>query len=220
MTDLSSPTATRPGDTTVGHAPAVADLGRVGHPYGVVLRARGRGGVYDLVVYQDALVLARATATDSAVIGTLLGVVFASVVGALVGALIGEWMARNAAATRVHELCYATPEQVFGADRRNHFVRPVNVRYARLMLYGRRRRVLEFRMHDGSCRRVSFDDRLQSNSFALQTLRVSLGPRLRVERHRFRASTVFMGVLDRGSRPPLHRAPRPLPHHLTPQKTP
>jgi hypothetical protein len=220
VTDLSSPTTAPPGDATVAPAAprsaapahaataaaaaaviatappaAVPDLGRVRHPYGVLLRARGRGGVYDIVVYQDALVLARATGTDPAVIGTLVGAVFASVVGALVGALIGEWIARNAAAKRVHDLCYATPEYVFGADRRNHFIRPANVRYARLIKYGRRQRVLELKLRDGSRRCLSFDDRLQSNSFAVQTLRISLGPRLRVERQRLRASTIVMGVL-------------------------
>jgi hypothetical protein len=159
------------------------------------MRARGRGGVYDIVVYQDALVLARATGTDPALIGTVMGAVFASVVGALVGARVGEWIARNAAVKRVHDLCYAPPEYVFGADRRNLFIRPANVRYARLIKYGRRHCVLELKMRDGSRRCLSFDEGIRSNSFAPQTLRVSLGSRLRVERHHFRASTIVMGVL-------------------------
>ncbi len=84
---------------------------------------------------------------------------------------------------------------MFGADRRNRFIRAADVRAARLKKYGRRECVLELRMRDGSRRRISFDDRLPCNSFALQTLRISLGRRLRAESNRFRAATVFMGGL-------------------------
>ncbi len=103
--------------------------------------------------------------------------------------------ARRSADTRALELCFASPEYAFATSRRNRFIRATNVRSARLMKFGPRRRVLELHLHDGERLRLTLDDHLQSSSLALETLRVPLGSRLRVERHRVRVSAVVMGAL-------------------------
>jgi hypothetical protein len=161
----------------------------------VLLRARGRRAVYDIVVYQDALLLSRASGPDPALIGAVVGALLASVVGAIVGAFIGEHVARSGASKRAHELLYAAPEYVFGRDRRNLFIRSADVRYARFRAYGTHQRVLDLRLRDGSRCHMRFDVRLQSNSFATEALRISLGPRMRVEHHGFRGASLLPGAL-------------------------
>lgn len=163
--------------------------------YGVLLRARGRGGIYDVVVYPDALVIARASGSDPVLIGAALGALLASVLGAVVGVVIGDRIARKSAANRLHELFYARPELTFGSDRRNRFVRAQDVRFARFLEFGPRRRGLELRMQDGRRYRLRFDARFESNSFAAEMLRSVLASRLRVERHRVSAMSLFTGAL-------------------------
>ncbi len=163
--------------------------------FGVLLRAHARGGVYDIVAYQDAILLSRATGTDPALIGALIGLIVVPIVGAIAGALIGERIARSDAINRVQELFYAPPEYVFGRDRRNRFIRAAHVSRARLWEYGARQRVLELQLRDGSTRRLQFDARFQSNSFAPETLRIALGPSLEIEHRRFRPLSVAVGAI-------------------------
>jgi hypothetical protein len=145
-------------------------------------------------VYQDAILVSRASGTDPVVIGALVGAFLASFFGAAVGALLGERIARKSAAKRLPELFYAAPESVFGADRRNRFIRSGDVRFARFVEYRGRRRLLELRMRDGSRCRLTFDVRFESNSFAREALRVSLAPRMRIERERVRIASVIWGA--------------------------
>ena len=159
------------------------------------MRCRARDGVYDIVVYQDAILLSRVAGTDPAMVGALLGALLASVVGALVGAVIGERIARVGASKRLQELFYAPPEHVFGTDRRNRFIRSGDVRVAQFWEFGPRQRVLVLSLRDGSTRRLKFDARFQSNSFAPETLRVSLEPVMETYRRRYRPATLVVGAL-------------------------
>jgi hypothetical protein len=163
--------------------------------YGVLLRTRARGGIFDVVVYQDAILLSRANGTDPALVGALIGLVVAPVLGAIVGALIGERVARNGASKRLQELFYAPPELLFDQDRRNRFIRSGDVKSARFWEYGARQRILELHLRSGATRRIKFDARFQTNSFAAETLRVALGSALVVERRRFRPTSVAIGSI-------------------------
>ncbi len=192
----SGPDATRTPESPSSGIEAATGSPQAGRRvFGVLLRARARGGVYDIVAYQDAILLSRATGTDPALIGALIGLVLVPVVGAIAGALIGERIARTGATNRVQELFYAPPEYVFGRDRRNRFIRAAHVTRARLWEYGARQRVLELELRDGSTRRLQFDARFQSNSFAPETLRIALGPSLEIERRRFRPLSAAVGAV-------------------------
>ena len=163
--------------------------------YGVLLRTRARGGIFDVVVYQDAMLLSHANTTDPAMVGALIGLVIAPVVGAIVGVLIGERVARNSASKRLQDLFYAPPELLFDQDRKNRFIRASDVRRARVWEYGARQRILELQLRDGATWRLKFDARFESNSFAVETLRVALGPALEVEHRRFRPASVAIGAV-------------------------
>lgn len=182
-----SPTPT----ALIPHPPAAGNR----QAYGVLLRTRGRGGIYDVVVYPDGLVIARASGTDPVLIGAALASLVASIVGAVVGALIGDRIARRSAANRLHERFYARPELTFGSDRRNRFIRAQDIVVARVLVFGPRLRVLELRARDGRRCRLRFNARFESNSFATEMLRSVLAPRLRVERHRFSVMALLTGLL-------------------------
>lgn len=165
------------------------------HTYGVLLRVRARSGIFDLVTYKDALLLSRAGATDPALVGALVGLVVLPVIGAVFGALIGEHIARRNASKRLQELFYLPPEVLFGRSRRNRFIRAVDVRAARLWEYGSRQRVLELRLRDGSKRRLRFDARFHSNSYAAESLRIALGPTMEIEPRRYRPASIAVGAV-------------------------
>jgi hypothetical protein len=183
-------------------APSAApneELPRVATPahqaYGVLLRTRARGGIFDVVVYQDAILLSRANATDPALVGALIGLVVAPVLGAIVGAMVGERIARNSASKRLQELFYAPPEMLFDQSRKNRFIRSSDVRSARFWEFGSRQRILELRLRNGATRRLKFDARFESNSFAAETLRIALGPTMEVEHRRFRPASIAVGAI-------------------------
>ncbi len=69
------------------------------------------------------------------------------------------------------------------------------MRYARFIESGRRQRILDLRMRDGSKCRLRFNVRLEANSFAWETLRVSLAPRVRRETQRLRPASLVPGAL-------------------------
>ena len=163
--------------------------------YGVLARAHTRGGIFDIVAYQDAILLSRACGTDPALAGALIGLVIAPLIGALVGVLIGERVARNRAAERLRDLFYLPPEVLFGQSRKNRYIRSADIDTARLWEYGAHQRVLELHLADGSTRRLQFDARFQSNSLAAATLRVSLGPNLEIEQRRFRPASVAAAAI-------------------------
>jgi hypothetical protein len=164
-------------------------------PYGVLLRARARGGIFDIVAYQDAILLSRASTTDPALVGALIGLVVVPVIGAVAGGLIGESVARKSASARLQELFYAPPELVFGRHRKNRFFRAVDITSARFWEYGARQRVLELCLRDGSKRRLKFDARFHSNSFAAETLRIALGPAMAIEHRRHRPASIAVGAV-------------------------
>jgi hypothetical protein len=164
-------------------------------PYGVLLRVRGRGDIFDVVAYQDAILLSRAGGTDPALVGALVGLIMLPVIGAVFGALIGERVAQHSATRRLQDLFYSAPEYLFDTDKRNRFIRSSDVRTARLWEYGARQRVLEVQLHDGSKRRLKFDARFQSNSYAAETLRIGLGPSFEIEQRRYRPASIVAGVV-------------------------
>jgi hypothetical protein len=109
--------------------------------------------------------------------------------------LLGERVARRSASRRLQDLFYSPPEYLFDHDKRNRFIRSVDVRVARLWEYGARQRVLDLHLLDGSHRRLIFDAHFQSNSYAAETLRIALGPKLEIETRRYRPASIAIGVV-------------------------
>jgi hypothetical protein len=195
VTELRSSAIAGPSAALGKESRRAAAPARAHQAYGVLLRARARGGIFDIVVYQDAILLSRANGTDPAMVGALIGLVVAPVLGAVIGVMIGERVARNSASKRLQELFYEPPELLFGQNRKNRFIRATDVSAARFWEYGSRQRILELRLCNGSTRRLKFDARFQSNSFAAETLRIALGPTMEVERRRFRPASIAIGLI-------------------------
>lgn len=107
-----------------------------GTPYGplagVIPRAIGWRGRFDVLVYERALLVAKVPGVDPAVVGFLVGFVVSGWLGYVIGDRIGA--AGNA--ERVAALAWSDPEEIVRRHRRNCIL-PVNqVRSGRIDSYG------------------------------------------------------------------------------------
>jgi hypothetical protein len=162
---------------------------------GALLRTRGKGGVLDLICYDELLVVVSAGGTDPAVLGAIIGLFVFSLIGAIAGGYIGDQMARTNAAQRLPRLWYTPPAALVAMNKKNRAFTMQDVRAATLWVYGARQRRLVLDLVDGKRRKFVFDARLHPNAYSEHSLAYAFGSLLRIERRRVRPQSIVLGVV-------------------------
>jgi hypothetical protein len=162
-----------------GAVPGAGPVGEHGRYLGALPRTVGRGGRFDVLVYERALVMARVPGLDPAALGFLIG--FFTVSG-LVGYVAGDYVGASRNGARVAELAALSPDAVAARDKRNAIVPLSSLAEAEVVTYGKSGGRMKARTTAGKRwkRRWTRPHTKDVDTEAL--LRASLGQRFEVRR--------------------------------------